>query len=165
MAGAAIGVVLLLVFGAVSAIVIVPKDFAYVVERLGRYHETLSVGFHVIMPIADRIKFKHSLAAQTEELSDVCETKDQYRASLTGAFRFRVLDAQRASYGAARYVDFLRELVRTAQKRYVEAQTWDSLREDRRSLTREVLRYVQAPAETVGVIVLEYDLQNLEPKL
>jgi regulator of protease activity HflC (stomatin/prohibitin superfamily) len=161
MAGVAI-VVFLLVFGAMRAVVIVPNGSAYVIERLGRYRETLPAGFHLIMPIVDRIAFKHALARQTEELSDVYETKDRRRASLAAAFRFRVLDAQRASYGAADYLDSLRELVRTSQKRYVEGETWDSLREDSRSLEREVLRNVEAPAEAVGVIVLEYEVRDLQ---
>jgi len=162
MAGVAIVVVFLLVFGAVRAVVIVPKGSAYVIERLGRYRETLLAGFHMIMPLVDRIAFKHALATQTEELSDVCETKDRHRASITAALSFLVLDAQRASYGAADYLASLRQLVRTSQKRYVEGETWDSLREDRRSLEREVLRNVEAPAEAVGVKVLKYEVQDLQ---
>ena len=166
MAAVAIVVVFILVVGAVRAVVIVPNGSAYVIEHLGRYRATLTAGFHIIMPIVDRIAFKHALGTQTEELSDVCETKDQHRASITAAIRFLVLDAQRASYGAADYLNFLRELVRTSQKRYVEGETWDSLRENSRSLEREVLRSVEAPAEAIGVKVLEYkvrDLQLFEP--
>jgi regulator of protease activity HflC (stomatin/prohibitin superfamily) len=120
MAGAAIVVAFLLVYGILKAVVIVPNGSAYVVERLGRYRQTQFAGLHVIMPILDRIAFKHALAPQTEQLSDVCETKDRRPARLEATFRFQVLDAQRASYGAADYLDFLRTLVRTSQKRYVE---------------------------------------------
>ncbi len=162
MAGVAIVVVVLLVFGVVRAVVIVPNGSAYVIERLGRYRATLHAGFHIIMPIVERIAFKHALATQMEELSDIYETNDQHRVSLTAAFRFLVLDAQRASYGAADYLNFLRELVRTSQKRYVEGETWDSIREDRASLEREVLRKVEASAEAVGVKVLEYEVRDLQ---
>lgn len=144
------------------AVVLVPADSAYVIERLGRYRKTLLGGLHMIIPIVDRIAFKHPLAVQTEELSDVYGMKDQRQASLEAAFRFRVLDAQRASYGASDYLEFLRQLVRTSQKRYVEGKTWDSLREDRRSLEREVLRNVEAHAETVGVTFLEYEVRDLQ---
>jgi regulator of protease activity HflC (stomatin/prohibitin superfamily) len=162
MAGIAIAVALVLIFAAVRAIRVVPNGSAYVVERLGRYRATLPAGFHVIAPIVDRVAFKHSTAPQTIELTDVCETKDHLRATLTAVLRFVVLDAQKASYASADYLDFLRALVRTSQKRYVETQTWESLREDRRSLQLEVMRGVEAAAETVGVKVLGYELRKLD---
>jgi regulator of protease activity HflC (stomatin/prohibitin superfamily) len=101
MIGVAVAVVLLLVFGAIRAVVVVPGSSAYITERLGRYRGTLPPGFHLIVPIVDRIAFKHLLTLQTGELTDVYETDDRRRATLATTFRFRVLDAQRASYGAA----------------------------------------------------------------
>ena len=150
-----------IVFGAVKSVVIVPNGSAYIVERLGRYRRTLPPGLNFIVPIVDRVAFRHVLMPQTEELSDVYETKDRHRATLAASFRFQVLDAQRASYAAADYLDLVRHLMRTSQKRYVETQTWDALREDTRSLEREVLNYVLAPAEAVGVRVLEYQMRDL----
>jgi regulator of protease activity HflC (stomatin/prohibitin superfamily) len=34
---------------------IVPQAHAYVIERLGKYHETWNAGFHVMIPFLDRI--------------------------------------------------------------------------------------------------------------
>ena len=116
----------------------------------------------MIMPIMDRIAFKHTLASQTEGLSEVYETKDRHRATVTSAVQFRVLDPQRASYGAANYLDSLRQLVRTSQKRYVESQIWDSLREDRRSLEEDVVRNAEGPADAFGVRVLKCEVQDLQ---
>jgi len=162
MVGVAIVVAFLLVFAALKAVVIVPNGSAYVIERMGRYRATLPPGFNIIMPILDRIAYKHVLAQQTEELSDVYETKDRRRATLAAAFQFRVLDPQRASYGSADYRNFLRELVRTSQKRYVAGETWDALREDSRSLEREVLQSVDELTEAIGVKVLEYTVRGLQ---
>ena len=161
MTGVAIVVVFLFVVGVVHAVVIVPRDSVYVIERMGRYRTTLPVGFNLIMPIADRIAFKHTLALQTRESTEVYETKDQRRASLTSAFRFRVIDAQRASYGAADYLASLLAIVRVSQKRFIEGEVWDSLRENTRSLENEILRNAEAPAEAFGVKVLEYEVRDL----
>jgi regulator of protease activity HflC (stomatin/prohibitin superfamily) len=146
-----------------KAVVIVPNNSAYVVERIGRYVHTLHPGFHVLAPLLDRVAFKHTLAMQTEELSDVYETMDRRSATLKSSVRFRILDAQRASYGAADYRDYLRSAVQTFQKKYVEGQKWESLREDTRSAESEILRDVDGLAETVGVKVLEYEVKDLQP--
>ena len=161
MTSVAIVVVFLLVVGAVKAVVIVPRDSVYVIERMGRYRTTLPVGFSLILPIADRIASKHTLALQTRELSEVYETKDKRRASLTSAYRFRVLDAQRASYGAADYLASVLEIVRASQKRYIEGEAWDALRENTRSLENEILRNAEEPTEAFGVRVLEYEVRDL----
>lgn len=50
-----IAIVLLIV---VSCIKIVPQAHAYVIERLGAYQGTWSVGFHVKMPIIDKVAKK-----------------------------------------------------------------------------------------------------------
>ena len=34
--------------------IVVPQQSAYVVERLGRYHATISAGFHVLLPLSDQ---------------------------------------------------------------------------------------------------------------
>jgi regulator of protease activity HflC (stomatin/prohibitin superfamily) len=159
----AIVVAIVVVYFFLKAKVIVPNDSAYVVERMGQYVQTLHPGFHVLMPLLDRVAFKHPLAMQTEEFSDAYETKDRRSATLKSSVRFRVLDAKRASYGAADYLDYLRTAVRTYQKKYVEGQNWESLREDTRSAESEILRNVDGLAEAVGVKVLEYEVKDLQP--
>jgi hypothetical protein len=52
-------------------------------------------------------------------------------------------------------------MVRASQKRYIEGEAWDSLRENTRLLENEVLRNVDALAETVGVKVIEYEVRDL----
>ena len=41
-----------------SSIKIVPQAYAYVVERLGAYQSTWSVGFHIKIPVFDKVVFK-----------------------------------------------------------------------------------------------------------
>jgi regulator of protease activity HflC (stomatin/prohibitin superfamily) len=158
-----IAAVILVVF-ALKAVVVVPNDKAYIVERMGVYVATLHPGFHVLMPLLDKIRYKHSTAVQTQELSEVVETRDRQQASVASTYRFRILDPQRASYGAADYASFLRELVRTSQKRYVAGQTWDALRQDSRSFEAEVQRAVDEAAESVGLKLVEYSVKDMQPQ-
>ena len=48
-------VVFILLIVIISGIKIVPQASAYVVERLGAYHETWQTGMHFRLPILDRI--------------------------------------------------------------------------------------------------------------
>ena len=51
----------------VSSIKIVPQAHAYVLERLGGYKATWSVGLHFKVPILDRVARRVSLKEQMEE--------------------------------------------------------------------------------------------------
>lgn len=44
-----------------KSLAVVPQQHAYIVERLGRYHATLTPGLNIITPFIDRIAYKHSL--------------------------------------------------------------------------------------------------------
>ena len=58
-------VVILLIF--VSCLKIVPQAQAYVVERLGAYQGTWSVGFHVKVPFIDKVARKVNLKEQVAD--------------------------------------------------------------------------------------------------
>nr|MCR5416869.1 peptidase [Pseudobutyrivibrio sp.] len=61
-------VVLVLVLIAVGfGIRIVPQGYVFVIERLGKYHNTLGPGFHVIIPFIDRVSKRVSLKEQVAD--------------------------------------------------------------------------------------------------
>ena len=42
----------------------VPRSYAYVMERFGRYKKTLTQGIHFVIPFVDKIEYIHSLRVQ-----------------------------------------------------------------------------------------------------
>ena len=50
-----IGVVLLIIIVLLKTAQVVPQRRAFVVERLGKYSRTLEAGFHILVPIIDKI--------------------------------------------------------------------------------------------------------------
>jgi len=102
------------------------------------------------------------LGEQAQELSEIVETRDGKQASIASAYRFRIVDPQRASYGSVDYANFLKEVVRASQKRYVGGQTWDALRQDTRSLEADVQRNVDAASDPIGVKLSGYEVKDLQ---
>ena len=45
----------------VRTIKVVPQQNAWVVERLGKYHSTLTPGLNFLIPFVDRLAYRHSL--------------------------------------------------------------------------------------------------------
>ena len=56
-----VSLVLLIIAGVFIArsIKIVPQQTAWVVERLGKYHTTLTPGLNMLVPFVDRLAYKH----------------------------------------------------------------------------------------------------------
>src|SRR5690606_22943275 len=97
-----LAVLALLLF--LTMIRIVPQRSAYIVERFGKYRTTLLAGFHVIIPFADRVAYKHTLKEQVIDVAaQTCITKDNISVEVDGVLYLQLMDAQKASYGIDNY--------------------------------------------------------------
>ncbi|MGB7541216.1 MAG: SPFH domain-containing protein, partial [Burkholderiales bacterium] len=55
------GIVALAVVFVIEGVRVVPQQNAWVVERLGKFHQVLEPGLNIIIPFFDRVAYKHSL--------------------------------------------------------------------------------------------------------
>lgn len=79
---------------------IVPQQKAFVVERLGRFQSVLEPGFHLMIPLIDRVAYVHSLKEEAIPIvSQQAITKDNVTIGIDGVLYVRVLDPYAASYG------------------------------------------------------------------
>jgi regulator of protease activity HflC (stomatin/prohibitin superfamily) len=132
---------------------IVPQQHAWVVERLGRYHRTLTPGLGLVIPFIDRVAYKHSLKEVPLDVpSQVCITKDNTQLQVDGIIYFQVTDPMRASYGASNYVVAITQLAQTLLRSVIGKMELDKTFEER-----------DAAASNWGVKVLRYEIKDLTP--
>ena len=69
--GFEIAIVLLIIAGIfiMRTIKVVPQQHAWVIERLGKYHATLTPGLNFLVPFIDKVAYKHVLKEITEKIS------------------------------------------------------------------------------------------------
>src|SRR5689334_25432686 len=93
---------------------IVPQQHAWVLERLGKYHATLSPGLNIVLPFVDRVAYKHVLKEIPLDVpSQICITKDNTQLQVDGILYFQVTDPMRASYGSSNFVIAITQLAQT----------------------------------------------------
>jgi regulator of protease activity HflC (stomatin/prohibitin superfamily) len=155
--------VLVLIVIAKTAIV-VPQQSAYVVERLGRYHATLSAGFHVLLPFVDSIRYRHSLKEMAVDIpAQVCITRDNVQVGVDGVLYLKVLNPERASYGISDYMFAISQLAQTTLRSEVGKIDLDKTFEERTNINTSVVSELDKASESWGVKVLRYEIKNITP--
>ena len=164
--GFEIAIVVLAVMGflVVKSINVVPQQNAWVVERVGKYHETLTPGLHFVLPFIKKVAYKHSLKEITLDIpSQVCITRDNTQLQVDGILYFQVTDAMRASYGSSNYVIAISQLAQTSLRSVIGKLELDKTFEERAIINAQVVAAIDEAALNWGVKVLRYEIKDLTP--
>jgi regulator of protease activity HflC (stomatin/prohibitin superfamily) len=148
----------------VSSIKIVPQQNAWVIERLGKYHATLTPGLNFLVPFVDRLAYKHSLKEIPLDVpSQVCITKDNTQLTVDGILYFQVTDAMRASYGSSNFLVAITQLAQTTLRSVIGRMELDRTFEERAIINTSVVEALDEAALNWGVKVLRYEIKDLTP--
>jgi len=157
-----LAVLALLLF--LTMIRIVPQRSAYIVERFGKYRTTLLAGFHVIIPFADRVAYKHTLKEQVIDVAaQTCITKDNISVEVDGVLYLQLMDAQKASYGIDNYRFASIQLAQTTMRSIIGKMELDRTFEERESMNGTIVEAVDNASDPWGVKVTRYEVKNITP--
>ncbi|WGS48428.1 SPFH/Band 7/PHB domain protein [Paraburkholderia sp. D15] len=161
-----VGVVLLIIVivTAAQTLKIVPQQHAWVLERLGRYHRTLTPGLSFAVPFVDRIAYKHILKEIPLEVpSQVCITRDNTQLQVDGVLYFQVTDPMKASYGSSNFVFAITQLSQTTLRSVIGKLELDKTFEERDFINHSIVSSLDEAASNWGVKVLRYEIKDLTP--
>ncbi|MEH6459919.1 SPFH domain-containing protein [Chitinimonas sp. JJ19] len=155
--------VVALVF-AMKAIKIVPQQHAWIVERLGRFHGTLEPGLKIVVPLVDRVAYKHDLREVPLDVpSQICITKDNTQLQVDGILYFQVTNPQQASYGSSNFELAITQLAQTTLRSVIGRMELDKTFEERDEINHTVVTALDEAAANWGVKVLRYEIKDLTP--
>jgi len=159
--------IVLLVVAAIfvaRSVKVVPQQHAWVVERLGRYHATLTPGLNFLVPFVDRLAYRHSLKEIPLDVpSQVCITRDNTQLTVDGILYFQVTDPMRASYGSSNYILAITQLAQTTLRSVIGRMELDRTFEERNAINAAVVQALDEAALNWGVKVLRYEIKDLTP--
>ncbi|NML97074.1 paraslipin [Paraburkholderia sp. RP-4-7] len=161
-----VGAVLLIIVIVLAAqtLKIVPQQHAWVLERLGRYHRTLTPGLSFAFPFVDRIAYKHILKEIPLEVpSQVCITRDNTQLQVDGVLYFQVTDPMKASYGSSNFVFAITQLSQTTLRSVIGKLELDKTFEERDFINHSIVSSLDQAAANWGVKVLRYEIKDLTP--
>ncbi len=153
-----------IVFFIIKAFRVIPQQSAIVVDRLGRYYETMEPGLRFLIPLVDRVAYKHSLKEIPLDVpSQICITKDNTQLQVDGILYFQITDPRLASYGTSDYVLAITQLAQTTLRSIIGRMELDKTFEERDDINRTVVQALDDAASNWGVKVLRYEIKDLTP--
>lgn len=160
-------VLLLIAFFAILTIFktakIVPNQWVFVIERLGKFSRTLDPGFHILVPFIDRVAYKHSLKEMAIDVPPQnCITKDNISVEIDGVLYMRVVDPIKASYGIRDYRFAIIQLAQTTMRSEIGRIDLDVTFESRDNINSSIVASVDEASDPWGIKVTRYEIKNIE---
>ena len=160
------GLFLFLAFRFFQAICLVPTKSAYVIERLGKYRNTLDAGFHVLLPFIDRVAYVQDLKEETIDVPpQECFSRDEVNVEVDGVIYIQVVDSVKASYGITDYRFAAMQLAQTTTRSVIGTLDLDRTFEERDVISAKVVEVLDKAGLSWGIRVHRYEIKNITPPL
>jgi len=149
---------------AVSCIKIVPQAFEYVVERLGAYQGTWSVGLHFKMPFIDKVAKKVNLKEQVVDFApQPVITKDNVTMRIDTVVFFQITDPKLFAYGVENPIMAIENLTATTLRNIIGEMELDQTLTSREVINTKMRSSLDIATDPWGIKVNRVELKNIIP--
>ena len=157
-----IAIVVLLILS--SCIRIVPQAQALVVERLGAYLETWSVGVHFKVPFIDRVAKRVILKEQVVDFApQPVITKDNVTMKIDTVVFFQITDPKLFAYGVENLIMAIENLTATTLRNIIGDLELDQTLTSRETINTKMRSALDVATDPWGIKVNRVELKNIIP--
>ena len=148
----------------VSCIKIVPQAHAVVVERLGGYLDTWSVGLHFKTPFIDRIAKRVNLKEQVVDFPpQPVITKDNVTMQIDTVVYFQITDPKLFAYGVENPIMAIENLTATTLRNIIGDLELDETLTSRETINTKMRASLDVATDPWGIKVNRVELKNIIP--
>ncbi|MCR5134316.1 MAG: SPFH/Band 7/PHB domain protein [Clostridiales bacterium] len=148
----------------VTNIRIVPQEYAFVIERLGKYRTTWQAGLHLKIPFIDRVVNKVSLKEQVLDFPpQPVITKDNVSVYVDSVVFSKVFDPRLYTYGVENPLFGLENLSATTLRSIIGNMELDTTLSSRDEINSQMEAILDEATDAWGVKVNRVELKNINP--
>ena len=157
-------IILLVVYIVTSCVRIVPQAQAYVIERLGAYNGTWSVGMHFKVPFIDRVAKKVLLKEQVVDFApQPVITKDNVTMRIDTVVYYQITDPKLYAYGVDNPIMAIENLTATTLRNIIGDLELDSTLTSRETINTKMRATLDEATDPWGIKVNRVELKNIIP--
>lgn len=157
-------ILVLVLILAASCIKIVPQATAVVVERLGGYLTTWSVGLHIKVPFIDRMAKKMTLKEQVVDFPpQPVITKDNVTMQIDTVVFFQITDPKLFAYGVENPIMAIENLTATTLRNIIGDLELDETLTSRETINTKMRASLDVATDPWGIKVNRVELKNIIP--
>ena len=159
-----IAIIVILILVLVSCIKIVPQAYAFVVERLGAYQGTWSVGIHFKVPFLDKVARKVNLKEQVVDFApQPVITKDNVTMRIDTVVFFQITDPKLFAYGVENPIMAIENLTATTLRNIIGEMELDQTLTSREVINTKMRASLDIATDPWGIKVNRVELKNIIP--
>ncbi|MBQ1853400.1 MAG: SPFH/Band 7/PHB domain protein [Prevotella sp.] len=172
-----IAVVVLVIIIAKKALVIISQSETKIIERLGRYHATLSPGVNIIVPFIDKAKEivvlrngRYLYSANIDLREQVYDfdrqnviTKDNIQMQINALLYFQIVDPFKAVYEINNLPNAIEKLTQTTLRNIIGEMELDQTLTSRDTINTKLRAVLDDATNKWGIKVNRVELQDIMP--
>ena len=148
----------------ISNIKVVPQAQAYIVERLGAYKETWSVGLHLKVPLIDKIANRVSIKEKVLDFPpQPVITKDNVTMQIDTVVYFQITDAKLYTYGVERPMMAIETLTATTLRNIIGDLELDETLTSRDIINTKMRMILDEATDPWGIKINRVEVKNIIP--
>lgn len=158
--------VVLLVITVFKGVNLVPQGTKFVVQRLGKYHSTLSPGLNIIIPYMDNVAYKVTTKDIVLDIpSQDVITKDNAVIIANAVAYINIVNPEKAVYGVENYQIAIQNLVQTSLRAIVGEMNLDDALSSRDEIKAKLKGSISDDIADWGITLKTVEIQDINPSV
>ena len=143
---------------------LVPQGSKWVVQRLGKYHSTLSPGLNIIIPFFDSIAYKVTTKDIVLDIpSQEVITKDNVVIIANAVAFINIIHPEKAVYGVENYIIAIQNLVQTSLRSIIGEMQLDDALSSRENIKTKLKTSISDDIADWGITLKTVEIQDINP--
>lgn len=159
-----LGLIAIILIILIVNIKIVPQTNAYIIERLGGYHTTWTVGIHFKIPFVDRIAKKVNMKEQVVDFKpQPVITEDNVTMQIDTVVYYQITDPKLFAYGVERPMVAIENLTATTLRNIIGDLELDETLTSRDTVNTHMRAILDEATDPWGIKINRVELKNIMP--